>query len=53
MSELIANIGQFNTDCLLPFIHGLFTSTVGLCFVGTTCVVVVLRGLATLFKTKF
>lgn len=53
MSELIVNIGLFNQHCLLPFISGFFTSTVGFCFVGTVCIVVVLRGLATLFKTKF
>lgn len=53
MSEMIANISSFNTRCLLPFITGFFTSTVGLCFVGTVVIVVVLRGLATLFRTKF
>lgn len=53
MSDLIANISSFNTNCLLPFITGFFTSTIGLCFVGTVVIVVVLRGLATLFKTKF
>ena len=53
MSDLIANISSFNTQCLLPFITGFFTSSIGLCFVGTVVIVVVLRGLATLFRTKF
>lgn len=53
MSEMIANISSFNSSCLLPFIEGFFTSTIGITFVGTVVVVVVLRGLASLFKTKF
>lgn len=53
MSEMIANISSFNADCLLPFVEGLFTSSLGITFVGTAVIVVVLRGLATLFKTKF
>lgn len=53
MSELISNIGSFNTDCLVPFIEDFFTANIGICFVGVTVIVVVLRGLANLFKTKF
>lgn len=53
MSDLISNISSFNTDCLLPFITGFFTSSIGLCFVGVVVIIVVLRGLASLFKTKF
>lgn len=53
MSDLIANISAFNTGCLLPFIEGFFTSTIGITFVGTVVIIVVLRGLASLFKTKF
>lgn len=53
MADMISNISSFNTDCLLPFIQGFFTSSLGLCFVGTVVICVVLRGLADLFKTKF
>lgn len=53
MSEMISNISSFNTDCLLPFIEGFFSSSIGITFVGTVVIIVVLRGLASLFKTKF
>lgn len=53
MSEMISNISSFNTNCLLPFITGFFSSNLGITFVGTVVIVVVLRGLAALFRTKF
>ncbi len=53
MSEMISNISSFNTNCLLPFVEDFFSSNLGITFVGSVVIVVVLRGLATLFKTKF
>lgn len=53
MSDMISYISSFNSDCLLPFITGFFTSSLGLFFVGVVSIVVVLKGLANLFKTKF
>lgn len=53
MPDMISNISSFNTSCLLPFIEGFFTSSLGLTFVGTVVICVVLRGLINLFHTKF
>lgn len=53
MADMISNIASFNSACLLPFIQGFFTSNIGLFFVGIVAIAVVLRGLASLFNTKF
>lgn len=52
-ADLISNITTFNTNVLLPFIVGFFTSTVGICFIAMTCLVVVIHLLAGLmYKHK-
>lgn len=53
MASIISDLSSFNTSCLLPFLTGFFTSSIGLFFVGVVTICVVLRGLASLFKTKF
>lgn len=53
MSNFLDNLAYFNTQVMIPFINGFFTESIGILFVGSAVVLVVLGVLLRLIRTKF